>query len=80
MDAARQRAIELARLIIAGAGDTEGEADELIDEFESLVPDPDASALIFWPHRHALSKDLEPEELTPERVVDLAYRYKPFAF
>jgi hypothetical protein len=75
----RQRAIELARLILDGAGETEEEADELIKEFESLVPDPNASALIFWPEAHALSRELTPEQLTPERIVDLAYRYKPFA-
>jgi len=64
---------------MAGEYESEEEADALISEFESLVPDPNASDLIFWPQRHALSRDLSESELTPELIVDLAYRYQPFA-
>ena len=79
MDTKRQRATELVRLILAGAAESEAEADKLVDEFESLVPDPNASDLIFWPDHHPLAKDLIPEESTPERIGDLAYQHKPLA-
>ena len=79
MNTNRERATEIVRLILDGAGESEAEADRLVDEFESLVPDPNASDLIFWPERHPLVKHLTDQQLTPERIVDLAYQYKPLA-
>ena len=73
------RAVELVRRIKAGAYLTEGEADSLVAEFESLVPDPHASDLIFWPDAHPLSQGSSEDELTPERIVELARRYRPIA-
>jgi len=55
------------------------EVDSLVAEFESLVPDPNESNLIFWPQHHPLSCGLSEAELTPEKVVELARRYQPFA-
>jgi hypothetical protein len=75
----RDRAVELVRRIYAGDYTTDEEVDSLVAEFESLVPDPQASDLIFWPDAHPLSRGLPDDELTPELVVELARRYRPIA-
>lgn len=75
----QDRAVELVRKIYAGDYTTDDEVDSLVTEFESLVPDPQASDLIFWPDAHPLSRGLSDDELTPERVVELARRYRPIA-
>jgi hypothetical protein len=71
--------VELVRRILAGEYTSEAEAHSMVAEFESLVPDPHASALIFWPGEHPLSRDISEDALTPERIVELACRYRPFA-
>ena len=73
------RAVELVGRIMAGDYTTDDEADSLVEEFESLVPDPRASDLIVWPNQHPLSRDLSEDELTPTRIVELARQYRPFA-
>jgi hypothetical protein len=78
MDSQRKRAAELVQVLMSGATDTEAEADAVLAEFESLVPDPNAANLIFWPSQHPLSRDIASEDLTPDRIVELAFEYKPF--
>ena len=56
--------IRLVRRIMAGEGDTEEEADALIDLFEASVPHPEAGDLIFY------------RDLTAEQVVDEALAYE----
>ena len=56
---------------------SEAEEDAVRAEFESLVPDPRATDLIYWPKLHPLSRDLAEEDLTAEHVVELACRYRP---
>ncbi len=61
------------------ASGSESELDAAMTELESLVPDPNVSAIIFWPSHHELSRHLEAAELTPQKIVELAYQYEPFA-
>ncbi len=72
------QAIEVVRRILAGDYTTDEEAESLVNEFASLVPDPKASDLIFWPNQHPLSSGLSENELTPELIVELAHQYRPF--
>lgn len=69
----RDELIDLVRRIMAAEGETEEEADALVELFEANVPHPRASNLIFWPE-HEIG---ERRELTPEEVVDLALSYEP---
>lgn len=52
----QDRAVELVRRIQTGDYMTEDEVDSHVAEFQSLVPDPHASDLIFWPDAHPLSR------------------------
>lgn len=72
------QAVEVVRRIMTGDYTTDEEAESLVNEFTSLVPDPRASDLIFWPNQHPLSRGLSEEELTPELIVELAREYRPF--
>ena len=74
----RDELIELVERITRGEGATEDEADRLIERFESNVPRPDASDLIFWPEQ-ALGADYPGRELTAAEVVDIALGYRPIA-
>jgi hypothetical protein len=76
-DDERRRAIALVRQLKT-AGGSESQLDAAMAELKALVPDPNVSSLIFWPSQHDLSKGLQELELTPETIVELAYRYKPF--
>lgn len=53
-----------------GAFETENEED---DALERLVPDPNVSDLIFHPRHHQLLANLPDIELTPEKIVELAF-------
>lgn len=59
--------------------ETEAEQDAWLRELKRLVPDPAVSNLIFWPNHHKLAKDLQESELMPEKIVELAFSYEPFA-
>jgi hypothetical protein len=74
----REQLIELVERIRRAEGETEEEADRLIDLFEANVPRPDASDLIFWPEL-ALGAEYPGRELTSAEVVDLALSYRPTA-
>ncbi len=74
----RQRAIALVRQLMTASG-TERQLDAAMAELESIVPDPNVSDLIYWPGHHERSRGLRESELTPDKIVELAYRYKPFA-
>jgi hypothetical protein len=63
----RVELVRLVRRIMAGEGETEGEADALIDVFEANVPHRHAADLIFHP----------PREMTAEEIVDEALAYEP---
>jgi predicted nucleotidyltransferase component of viral defense system len=76
-DVERRRAIALVRQLKTANG-SERQLDSAMAELKSLVPDPNVSDLIYWPSQHDLSKGLQELELTPEVIVELAYRYKPF--
>ena len=67
----------MRRLLVGSQSESQVTATMI--ELESIVPDPRVSNLIYWPSRHPLSQGLNDAELTPEKIVELAYRYKPFA-
>lgn len=69
----RDELIELVRLIMAGAGGSQEEADRLVDVFVANVPHPEADDLIFYPEK-AFGR-----EPTAEEVVDRALSYEPIA-
>lgn len=60
------------------AGLDDSEVDAALAELRTLVPDPQVSDLIFWPQKHSASRGLTSEELTAERIVELALHYEPF--
>jgi hypothetical protein len=62
----RAELIDLVSRIVAGEG-TEQQIDAWLDEFQSRVPHPAATDLIY---HHAT-------ELSPDEVVDLALAYRP---
>ncbi len=62
----REQLIELVQRIIDVDG-TEHEIDRMLDVFESQVPYPGASDLIYWDER----------DLSAEEIVDLALSHKP---
>ncbi|MFD6443690.1 bacteriocin immunity protein [Promicromonospora sp. NPDC060204] len=65
------RLAAIVREIMEGApGLSESETDELVSYFESQVPHPNASDLIFYPDEHF---DSDP---TPEEVVQRAMAYR----
>lgn len=74
----REAALETLCAIFAGI-DAGQEVEGLVDRFVRLTPDPQASNLIFWPQHHPLSAQLDPVELTPERIVELAFQYRAIA-
>lgn len=79
MDEVRERAVELVELLMNAESLDEARADAAMQELEVLVPDPHVSDLIFWPQHHSASRSLTQDELTAERIVDLAMSYQPFA-
>ena len=72
----RDELVALVRRIMAAEGETQEEADRLVDLFEANVPHPAATDLIFWPRR-ALGDQWDGRELTPEDIVDRALAYRP---
>jgi hypothetical protein len=72
----RDELIELVERIMRAEGETQEEADRLVELFEASVPRPDASDLIFWP-KLALGDASPGRELTAAEVVDLALSYRP---
>ena len=67
----RDDLIALVRRIMAAEGDSQEEADRLVDHFLASVPHPEADGLIFYPDQYF---DHEP---TPEEIVDRALSYRP---
>ncbi len=67
----RNELVELVRRIMAAEGESQEEADALVEEFRRSVPHPDADELIFYPDRHFGG------EPSPEEVVDAAMAYRP---
>lgn len=63
----KKELIELVKKIRAGKFETEEERSEMLEIFESNVPDPEASDLIYY-HK---------PRLTPEEIVEKALAYKP---
>lgn len=74
----RDELIHLVERIMRAEGETEEEADRLVDLFEASVPRPGASDLIFWPEQ-ALGDDYPGRELGAAEVVDVALSYSPIA-
>lgn len=79
MDDERERAVELVELLMDAGSLDDAQVDAAMEKLLSLVPDPRVSDLIFWPQHHAASRDLTQDELTAERIVDLAMSYQPFS-
>lgn len=73
----RQRAVAIVRRLLAGQAD-DPEADRLLAELQKIVPDPRVSDLIWWPDQHPLV-DVGEVPLSAETVVEIAFRYEPFA-
>jgi Colicin immunity protein / pyocin immunity protein len=67
----RDELIALVRRIMAGEGESQEEADSLVDRFVANVPHPRADDLIFYPDEEF------GHEPSPEEVVDRALGYKP---
>lgn len=67
----RDELIELVRRIMAGEGESQEEADRLVEQFLANVPHPEADGLIFYPDQYF------GHEPTAEEVVDRALSYKP---
>jgi len=61
----KEQLVGLVRLIIACDG-SEEEINKWLSTLEKNVPDPNVSALIFYPDR----------AMTPEEIVDRALAYK----
>lgn len=74
----RDELIDLVERIMRAEGDTEEEADRLVELFAASVPHPCASDLIFWP-KLELGDDYPGRELAAAEVVDLALSYRPIA-
>lgn len=74
--AAGERAREIVASLLRGEG-TETEQTGLIDELETLEPDPNVSDLVFWPDRHQLGPDLRRIGSSADVVAALAFRYRP---
>lgn len=66
MSLSREQLVGLVRLTISCDG-TEEEINKWVSILEQNVPDPNVSALIFYPDR----------PMTPEEIVDRAMSYKP---
>lgn len=64
----RDDLVSLVTAIMEARG-SEQEVDEMLNQLERSVPDPNVSDLIYY----------SDPELTPEQVVEAALRYKPFA-
>lgn len=79
MDEGRERAVELVELLMGAAGLDDAQLGVAMEELESLVPDPNVSDLIFWPRHHEASRALTEDELTADRIVEVAMNYQPFA-
>jgi hypothetical protein len=73
------RAVELVRHLLVNDFGSEEEADQALREVERMLPDPRVSDLIYCPGQHPLSAEAAEDDLTAERIVDLALRYEPFA-
>jgi hypothetical protein len=81
----RERAVDLVRQLLEIYSSEELEADEDVDErineslkeLRRLLPDPAFNDLIHWPRRHPKLAHLDPEELTPEKIVDVAMEHRP---
>jgi ankyrin repeat protein len=81
----RERAVDLVRQLLEIYSSEELEDDEDVDEkinenhkeLSRLLPDPAFNDLIRWPRRHPKLAHLDPEELTPEKIVDVAMDYRP---
>lgn len=67
----RDELIDLVRRIMAAEGESQEEADDLVDLFADNVPHPEAEDLIFYPEKHF------GREPTPGEVVYRALSYKP---
>ncbi len=67
----REELIDLVRRIQAAEGESEEEADRLVELFEANVPHPGAADLIFYWDDHF---DHDPRA---EEVVDRALSYRP---
>jgi hypothetical protein len=79
----RERAVDLVRQLLEVYSGGEADADEVAKahemsaELSRLLPDPAFNDLLFWPARHPKSAHLDPAELTPEKIVELAMEYRP---
>ena len=71
--------VEAVRVMMTGGGPSEAENASLMERIKRSVPDPHVSDLIFWPQHHPLAADLTEAERTPEKGVELAFKYKPIA-
>ena len=78
-DAERERAVDLVRTLSTGGFGTEELDSEAMHELAHLLPDPNFRDIIYWPKFHRLAAAVPEVELTPEKVVELACLYKPFA-
>ena len=75
----REEIVEAFREIIdvgIGAGDEEV-LERNLSLLERGIPCPHVSDLVFWPDRYVDATD-DPNNLGPERLAELAMRYRPF--
>lgn len=71
MAPSRSELVRLVERITQADGQTQTEADALVENFLAAVPHPRATDLIFYP------ESVVGRELSAEEVVDLALGYRP---
>ena len=70
----RDQLAGLVERILQADADGSDEVDRLLAEFETRVPHPNASNLIYWPDAEELSSEPAAEE-----IVTQALSHRPFA-
>ena len=68
---------------MSGGGD-ESHDEQVFKYLARHFPDPNWSAILYWPSHHAETRAMGIDEstrpgLSAEQVVEIAFRHKPFA-
>jgi hypothetical protein len=73
--------VELAELLGAWMRHDFAEAEEehLFSYLERHLPDPEWTAIIYWPTHHPIASQRGVTDPSPADVVDIAFEYRPIA-
>lgn len=58
---------------------SEAELETVMAYLNRHLPDPTWTDIIYWPNKHEIASIRSIESPTPEQVVEIALRYRPFA-